>query len=158
MGIEIERKFLVRKDVWQQAEKGQGRLMRQGYLVTDPKKTIRVRHDERQGYLTIKGLSAGAARHEFEYPIPREEAEELLDLFAGSELSKTRYEVVYRGKTWEIDEFHGANEGLIVAEIELEDEAEAFEQPEWVGREVTEDFRYSNSCLSEQPFNCWPTD
>lgn len=155
MGIEIERKYLVRTDVWKAAAKGNGRLIRQGYLSTDPDKTIRVRHDEESGYLTIKGVNAGSSRLEYEYRIPRAEAAELLDHFSVSELAKTRYEVPYAGKTWEVDEFHGDNEGLIIAEIELQEEHESFELPDWIDREVTDEVRYYNANLSERPFKTW---
>lgn len=155
MGIETERKFLVHAGAWKAARPGNGRLMRQGYLSTDPAKTIRVRLDDASGYLTIKGLSVGSSRREYEYRIPAGEAMELLDHFSIFELSKTRYEVIFAGKTWEVDEFHGENEGLIVAEIELQQEDESFELPEWVDREVTDDVRYFNSYLSEQPYKTW---
>lgn len=155
MGVEIERKFLVDKEKWAAVGKPQSRRMRQGYLLTDPHKTIRVRLTDSNGYITIKGLSTGATRSEFEYEIPKQEAEELLDLFSVSELSKVRYEIMFKGKLWEVDEFLGDNEGLIVAEIELTSESEEFELPEWVTREVTDEEKYYNSSLSARPFKRW---
>ncbi|MGZ5272937.1 MAG: CYTH domain-containing protein [Kaistella sp.] len=120
MPLEIERKFLVKKELWQQWDKPSGELFRQGYLLTDPKKTIRVRQTADKGFITIKGISVGATRTEYEYEIPVCEAEELLDHFCGSELSKKRFKILFEGKLWEVDEFLGDNEGLIVAEIELQ--------------------------------------
>jgi CYTH domain-containing protein len=105
--------------------------------------------------LTIKGLTTGATRAEFEYEIPRDEAQELLDHFSVAELSKLRYKVVFEGKTWEVDEFLGDNQGLIVAEIELQSEAETFALPAWVGKEVTEEARYYNVNLTVKPFKGW---
>jgi adenylate cyclase len=155
MGVEIERKFLVKPDLWQNVPKPEGKYLRQGYLVTDPEKTIRVRVKEDSGYLTIKGKSEGATRDEFEYPIPKADAEELLDKFAGVCIAKIRYEIPVAGKLWEIDEFRGENEGLLVAEIELTDEAENFTLPEWAGAEVTGDLKYYNSRLTQFPYKNW---
>ncbi|HTF04922.1 MAG TPA: CYTH domain-containing protein [Bacteroidia bacterium] len=155
MGVEIERKFLVDKEKWTAVEKSAPNRMRQGYLLTDPHKTIRVRVAETGGYLTIKGLSTGATRAEFEYEIPKQEAEELLNLFSVSKLDKIRYEIVFNGKVWEVDEFLGENEGLIVAEIELVSESEEFQLPAWVTREVTDEEKYYNSSLSARPFKRW---
>lgn len=155
MGQEIERKFLVNKAQWQQAEKPAGEHYRQGYLLLDPDKTIRVRLTPAKGFLTIKGKSTGATRAEFEYEIPMEEASALLDQFAIAELSKIRYTLTYKGKVWEIDEFLGDNAGLLVAEIELESEEESFERPEWISEEVTTDARYYNANLTTMPYNKW---
>ena len=155
MAVEIERKFLVKKETWQEVEKTDGLFFRQGYLLTDPNKTIRVRLTEQSGYLTVKGVSVGATRAEFEYPIPKEDAQELLDSFAISDLTKVRYKINFGGKTWEIDEFLGKNQGLIVAEIELTTEDEEFELPDWIDTEVTGDARYYNSSLSIMPFTEW---
>jgi len=155
MGIEIERKFLVIKEKWNQVDKGPGKLLRQGYILSDPEKTIRVRLTDTDGYLTIKGISHGATRQEFEYFIPQEEAVELLNNFSANEVSKVRYKVQVFGKTWEVDEFIGANEGLIIAEIELFSEHESFVSPTWVGKEVTSDIRYYNSNIAQTPYNCW---
>jgi CYTH domain-containing protein len=155
MGLEIERKFLVDISRWQQVSKGRGQLMRQGYLLTDPQKTIRVRLTEAAAYITIKGITTGATRAEYEYAIPREDAGELLDQFAIAELSKTRYEILHEGKCWEVDEFHKENEGLLIAEIELENEDEPVSLPAWVSREVTGDEKYYNSNLTLKPYKKW---
>lgn len=155
MGKEIERKFLVDKDKWQQLTKPSGELFRQGYLLTDPSKTIRIRQTSNKAFLTIKGVSVGATRAEFEYEIPFADAKELLDDFSGSELSKIRYKVSFENKVWEVDEFLGDNNGLIVAEIELTSEDEYFNKPEWVANEVTGDDKYYNSNLTVNPYKQW---
>ncbi|AFK02291.1 adenylate cyclase [Emticicia oligotrophica DSM 17448] len=155
MGLEIERKFLVNHAKWGEADKPQREFYRQGYLLTDPNKTIRVRATDTKGFMTIKGKSEGATRTEFEYEIPKDEAIELLDLFAVSDLTKYRYKVVFAEKLWEVDVFLGENEGLIVAEIELQNEDEMFELPEWVEEEVTGEKKYYNSNLSTLPFRSW---
>ncbi len=155
MGKEIERKYLVHHQKWQQLHKPTGLLYRQGYLLTDPNKIIRVRLTPTNAFLTIKGLSIGATRAEYEYEIPLEEAKELLDQFSISELSKTRYIIDYDNKTWEVDEFLGDNIGLIVAEIELTSEAEIFGIPPWIDREVTAEEKYYNSNLTINPYKNW---
>lgn len=155
MPLEIERKFLVKKELWQQWDKPSGELFRQGYLLTDPKKTIRVRQTDDKGFITIKGISVGATRTEYEYEIPVSEAEELLDHFCGSELSKNRFKILFEGKLWEVDEFLGDNEGLIVAEIELQSEDEIFSIPNWVDSEVTSEEKYYNSNLTLNPYKNW---
>jgi CYTH domain-containing protein len=155
MAQEIERKFLLDLTQWQQVEKPAGEHFRQGYLVTDPQKTIRVRLTDTTGYLTIKGISTGATRLEYEYEIPTEEAKELLDNFAISELSKIRYKITYHNKVWEVDEFLGANKGLFVAEIELQSEDESFDLPTWVTNEVTGEEKYYNSNLTTHPYKNW---
>lgn len=155
MALEIERKFLVDREKWNRENKGKGRLYKQGYILTDPEKTIRVRLTDTDGYLTIKGITQGSVRQEFEYLIPPEEAMELLHNFASNLVEKIRYKVQLGGKTWEVDEFIGANEGLLVAEIELVYENEPFEQPDWLGKEVTNDSRYYNSNLAQHPFSSW---
>ncbi|WP_027377150.1 CYTH domain-containing protein [Kaistella palustris] len=155
MPLEIERKFLVDREKWNKIEKSTGEHFRQGYLLTDPQKTIRVRKTADKGFLTIKGISTGATRSEFEYEIPVTEAQELLDQFAVSELSKIRYKISFGGKLWEVDEFLGDNQGLIIAEIELESEDEDFGIPGFVGREVTGEGKYYNSNLTLKPFKSW---
>ena len=155
MGIEIERKFLVKKDKWKELEKPSGELYRQGYLLTDPNKTIRVRQTSAKGFLTIKGLSVGATRPEYEYEIPFEEAKELLDQFAIAELSKIRFKIIIDQHIWEVDEFFGNNKGLIVAEIELSNEEEKFNIPDWIDREVTHEEKYFNSSLVIHPYQHW---
>jgi len=155
MGKEIERKFLIDQQKWDNLDKPKGNIFRQGYLLTDKDKTIRIRATETKGFLTIKGQTIGATRMEYEYEIPVAEAVELLDNFSQSELSKTRYEITYKNKLWEVDVFLGNNKGLIVAEIELENEAETFELPDWVSIEVTEEEKYYNSNLTLKPFKYW---
>ncbi|MGZ5210390.1 MAG: CYTH domain-containing protein, partial [Kaistella sp.] len=155
MPLEIERKFLVKKELWQQWDKPSGELFRQGYLLTDPKKTIRVRQTADKGFITIKGISVGATRTEYEYEIRVSEAEELLDHFCGSELSKNRFKILFEGKLWEVDEFLGDNEGLIVAEIELQSEDEIFSIPNWADIEVTSEEKYYNSNLTLNPYKNW---
>jgi len=154
MGVEIERKFLVGGDAWRTL--GQATLLRQGYLSTDAARTVRVRIDGEQAFLTIKGKSVGASRGEWEYPIPVNEAAELLDGLCQQPLvEKVRRRIAIGPHTWEVDEFLGANAGLVVAEIELASEDEAFEKPDWLGREVTGDVRYFNSNLIRQPYSQW---
>lgn len=155
MGLEIERKFLVNHAKWAVTEKLKGEFYRQGYMLTDPNKTIRVRATDTKGFLTIKGKSEGATRAEFEYEIPKEEAIQLLDMFAVSDLTKYRYKVVFAEKLWEVDVFLGENEGLIVAEIELSSEDETFDLPDWAEEEVTGEKKYYNSNLSTLPFKQW---
>lgn len=155
MAKEIERKYLVDHKKWQHVEKPQGDLYRQGYLVTDPNKTIRVRLSQSKAFLTIKGISIGATRSEYEYEIPLEDAKELLDSFSNSELSKIRYKITHEQKIWEVDEFLGDNIGLIVAEIELISEEEQFEIPDWVITEVTGEEKYYNSRLTIEPYKNW---
>jgi adenylate cyclase len=152
MPVEIERKFLVQGDDWRT---DQGVRIIQGYLNRDEERTVRVRIAGAGAYLTIKGKNEGAVRAEFEYEIPVADAEQLLKLCDGPLIEKTRHTVVYAGMTWEIDEFHGANEGLVVAEIELEDAEQTFTTPAWIGREVTADVRYFNSNLAVRPYASW---
>lgn len=155
MPLEIERKFLVNKGQWQKLAKSSGELYRQGYLLTDHQKTIRVRQTPDKGFLTIKGLSVGATRAEFEYEIPFSEAQELLDQFSVSELSKIRYKIIFDDKLWEVDEFLGENEGLIIAEIELQSEDEIFTIPDWLENEVTGEEKFYNSNLTLNPYKNW---
>jgi adenylate cyclase len=155
MGVEIERKFLVNKEKWDQVTKEKQSLYRQGYIVSDPEKTIRVRLTDAAAFLTIKGLTVGVSRTEFEYSIPIVEAQQLLDGFCDSVVSKIRYFITHDNKLWEVDEFLGDNEGLMVAEIELGSEDESFSLPEWVDREVTFEKKYSNSNLAKRPYKTW---
>ena len=155
MGVEIERKFLVQGTAWQTGRSGI--VYRQGYLCSDPQRTVRVRLAGTQGFLTIKGASTGASRLEFEYPIPADEAMQLLgELCRKPLIEKIRYRVPHAGMVWDVDEFLGDNRGLVLAEIELEHEAQTVELPPWVGQEVTGDRRFYNSCLAEQPLSSWP--
>ncbi len=153
MGIEIERKFLLNNDDWRSL--GAPIHFAQGYLVADGEKTVRVRVAGVKGFLTIKGRSQGISRKEFEYEIPVDEALELLRLCTIPTIEKYRTKILYEGKIWEVDEFEGQNNGLIVAEIELNSEDEIFAVPPWIGHEVTGDFRYFNSYLARNPFKNW---
>lgn len=155
MALEIERKFLVKKGIWNNLSSEKGEFYKQGYISTEPSKTIRVRLTESNAFLTIKGSSQGFSRMEFEYVIPQEDAKQLLENFCSNIISKTRYKIVYHNHLWEVDVFLEDNEGLIVAEIELTSENEHFELPPWVGDEVTIDERYYNSYLSQNPFKNW---
>ena len=156
MGVEIERKFLVRDT---SAVVGlPGTSMRQGYLSVDPGRTVRVRVAGQRAFITIKGApsESGASRAEFEYAIPVPEAEEMLDRLALRPLvEKTRYRVTVGRLVWEIDIFRGDNEGLVVAEVELPSEATALILPDWIGEEVTGDARYYNASLVTHPYRDW---
>lgn len=152
MAIEIERKFLVVGNGWRT---NAGILMCQGYLNRDPARTVRVRLAGDAAYLTIKGAGIGIARAEFEYAIARADGEAMLTMSDGPILRKVRHEVWYAGMKWEVDEFQGDNAGLVVAEIELEAEDQAFECPTWLGAEVTGDPRYFNSQLAAHPYKTW---
>jgi adenylate cyclase len=154
MGIEIERKFLLTGTSWKQLT--EGTAYRQGYLNSVKERTVRVRTIDDKGFLTIKGISVGATRVEYEYEIPVADAEQLLDDLCEKPLiEKNRYKINHAGFIWEVDEFFGENEGLIVAEIELESEDQSFDKPEWVGEEVTGDPRYFNSSLIKEPYSRW---
>ena len=153
MNVEIERKFLVKSEAWRGL--AEGVRFRQGYLQTHPC-TIRVRTEGERGVLTVKGQTRGFSREEFEYEIPRGDADRMLDTLAlPSLIDKIRYKIPYQGFVWEVAEFLGDNAGLVVAEIELSDEGQAFELPDWIGEEVTGDRRYANSALSSCPFCTW---
>jgi adenylate cyclase len=152
MATEIERKFLVHGAAWRQ---GVPTRLRQGYLSRDKQRTVRVRIAGARAYLTIKGLTQGSSRPEFEYEIPLRDAETLLTLCDGPPLEKNRYKVMHAGALWEIDEFLGANTGLVVAELELKDEGQAFERPGWLSSEVTGDPRYYNANLIAAPYSTW---
>jgi adenylate cyclase len=155
MGVEIERKYLVNKERWARSGKGNRRFYRQGYILTDPAKTVRVRLSDTEAFLTIKGQTVGAVRLEYEFSIPKQEAKELLDNFCTAIISKYRYEVMYGEKLWEVDEFLEDNEGLIIAEIELTNEQETFPLPDWVEREVTDEPKYYNANLTVHPYKNW---
>lgn len=157
MAIEIERKYLVHKPLWETLPKDKASYFRQGYLVSDPDKTIRIRVTDATAYLTLKGASQrdGFARPEFEYEIPKQEGLELLDLFASSEVEKYRYYIPFGKHLWEVDVFLGDNEGLIIAEIELSAEDESFALPAWIGKEVTHEARYANAVLAQKPYKTW---
>jgi len=154
MAEEIERKFLVRSDAWRRA--ATGTVFRQGYLSTVKERTVRVRVAGDRGLLTIKGITVGATRTEFEYPIPAADAEQMLDeLCEQPVIEKSRYLVEHDGLTWEVDEFAGVNAGLIVAEVELATADQEIDLPDWVGEEVTDDARYYNANLIAKPYSEW---
>ena len=154
MKIEIERKFLVSGDSWRKSAVGID--FRQGYLPTRDSCAVRVRTMGPDSVLTIKGRTSGISRQEFEYGIPREDADQLLDSFCELPLiEKTRYQVQHEGFCWEVDVFKGENQGLIIAEIELENENQKFLLPEWVGNEVSDDPRFFNVNLVKNPYKNW---
>jgi len=154
MAIEIERKFLVRDDKWRR--QGEGSHYRQGYLSTVPGRTVRVRVAAGKGYLTIKGKTVNAGRAEYEYVIPLQDADAMLDELCERPLiEKTRYRIDYRGLVWEVDEFEGENAGLVIAEVELASADQEVALPDWIGEEVTADPRYYNANLIANPFSRW---
>lgn len=154
MAQEIERKFLLVGEDWRKLAKGTH--YRQGYLNSVKERTVRVRTIDDKGFLTIKGITTGATRVEYEYEIPHSECTAMLDDLAEKPLiEKARYKIEFGGFIWEVDEFFGDNEGLVVAEIELESEDQQFEKPSWVGAEVTGDPRYFNSNLVNKPYTTW---
>ena len=152
MGIEIEKKFLVNKKKWNKPNTGC--LYTQAYLAKDGC-TLRVRIAETKAFITIKGPTVGCSRKEFEYEIPMADAQDMMKLTLYPPIVKIRYKQEIGGKIWEIDEFLDSNEGLIVAEIELNSEQESFIMPEWVDQEVTSDKRYTNASLSKHPYKSW---
>jgi adenylate cyclase len=155
MALEIERKFLVTSSAWR-AQARSRELLRQGYLESAERSSIRVRTTGDRAWLNIKAKRSGMTRLEFEYPIPLADADEILsELCKGPRVEKYRHRVAVGAHTWEVDEFLGANQGLVVAEIELSDEAEQFERPAWLGEEVTQDERYYNFNLAKRPYMEW---
>ena len=155
MATEIERKFLLRPGLWQPT--GPGRHMAQGYLSRDPDRTVRVRVVGEEAFMTIKSRRTGISRTEIEFPIALQHAHDLLLLCHQPLIDKTRHEVLHAGMLWEVDVFHGANDGLIVAEIELPAEDTPFALPEWISEEVSHDMRYTNSNLCAVPYSEWET-
>jgi len=154
MGIEIERKFLI--DTSKLGTLKNGYQIKQGYIQTIDHTTVRVRIRNKEAFLTIKGKSIGASRLEFEYPIPLQDAQDMLkNLCNTSVIDKVRYLVEHEGHVWEVDIFEGSNKGLVVAEVELESEDEVFILPKWVTKEVTDEIRYFNSNLIENPYSNW---
>lgn len=153
MGVEIERKFLVKGDFKKDVLKSYHIV--QGYISTAPGKSVRVRIRDNEGFITIKGQRIGITRFEWEEPIPVEEARDLLRLCEGAVIDKTRHLVKVGEHTFEVDEFHGDNEGLVVAEVELGSEDEAFEKPLWLGEDVSTDSRFRNSALIANPYKNW---
>ena len=156
MANEIERKFLVKSENFKKEANKKTRIT-QGYLSSVPERTVRVRTKGDKGYITIKGKgnASGATRYEWEKEIPADEVEDLLKICEQGVIEKTRYEVISGNHTFEVDEFYGENQGLIVAEVELTNENEAFEKPEWLGDEVSGDTKYYNSMLMKHPFTKW---
>lgn len=154
MGEEIERKFLVRGDAWK--ADATSSAYRQGFLSTEPERTVRVRVAGDRGWLTVKGITVGARRAEYDYEIPRDDASRMLDTLCKRPLiEKVRHTLVVGAHTWEVDVFAGDNAGLVLAEIELSAEDEEFERPVWLGLEVTDDPRYFNSSLVGHPYKDW---
>ncbi len=154
MGKEIERKFLLRDDSWRRMA-DRGTHMRQAYLSLDPERSVRVRITADRAWLNIKSGISALSRYEFEYVIPKTDAETLLELSLQPIIDKTRYRLLHAGLTWEIDEFAGANAGLVVAEVELESEDQAIDLPAWAGTDVSHDPRYLNINLVTHPFCEW---
>ena len=154
MATETERKFLISNSDWRKSVYQQKQIA-QGYLSTNPVRTVRIRISDQIGIITIKGKSEGISRQEFEYEIPLDDAKALIKLCERSIIEKTRNLVKYQDKTWEIDEFYGDNAGLIVAEVELNDEKESIEIPDWIGNEVSGQRRYYNASLIQYPFKKW---
>jgi adenylate cyclase len=153
MGTEIERKFRVHGEGWRE---GRATRLTQGYLCAGPPTAVRARIAGDQAWLNIKHATIDISRLEYEYPIPVSDAQEMLDsLTQGALIDKTRHVLDYGGKTWEVDEFHGANAGLVVAELELNDAGEQFERPPWLGEEVSDDPRYLNAYLCQHPYTEW---
>ncbi|MCK5378046.1 MAG: CYTH domain-containing protein [Acidobacteria bacterium] len=154
MAQEIERKYLLAGDGWKNL--AEGTLYRQGYLSTVKERTVRVRTIGEKAFLTIKGITVGISRLEFEYEISLDDAQQMLDeLCKKPIIEKHRSKIEYGGLIWEVDEFHGANEGLVIAEVELESADQVIDLPDWVGEEVSGDPRYFNAALVGRPFNTW---
>jgi CYTH domain-containing protein len=156
MAKEIERKYLVKGNEWRSL--GKGEVYCQGYIPTQGKQTVRIRIIGDRGYLTIKGKATGRSRSEFEYTIPVADAREMLQtLCVRPFIEKTRYKISQGDLIWEVDEFTGANQGLIIAEVELESEEQEIELPDWIDREVT-DAKYYNANLVKHPYSEWKDD
>lgn len=156
MALEIEKKFLVTSDAFKAAAFKYTRIT-QGYLSSVPERTVRIRIKGNAGFITIKGKGneTGASRYEWEKEIPVAEAEELMRICEPGVIDKTRYEIKTGNHIFEVDEFYGENQGLVIAEIELNNEEETFEKPEWLGAEVTGDKKYFNAMLMKHPYNKW---
>lgn len=154
MAKEIERKFLVTSDAWRALAKGTH--YKQGYLNSVKERTVRIRTIDDKAFLTIKGITVGVTRQEYEYEIPYADCNAMLDNLAEKPIiEKARYKIQHEGLVWEVDEFFGVNEGLIVAEVELESEDQAFNKPAWIGDEISSDPRYFNSNLVANPYSTW---
>jgi adenylate cyclase len=153
MAVEIERKFLVSDESWRAVVSRTTRI-KQGYLCTEPGRSVRVRIRDDEAWITVKGSRRGIARAEFENPVPISDALEMLEMTVAA-VEKRRHQVSHGGHVWEIDEFDGLNAPLIVAEVELAAIDEAFEHPSWLGQDVSDDPAYSNSELAQKPFSTW---
>jgi len=154
MAQEIERKFLTKSDAWR--SQARGRFYRQGYLSTVKERTVRIRTIRNEAYITVKGIAKGAARAEYEYEIPLKDANEMLDTLCEQPIiEKMRYEIEHNEFIWLVDEFEGVNKGLILVEVELNDENQKIVLPDWVGAEVTGDPNYFNSNLTRNPYLGW---
>ena len=153
MAVEIERKFRTKGVDFLANQEGE--RLTQGYLSHDPRATVRLRVQGDRAWLTIKGKTHGASRSEFEYPIPTDAHAMLKEMCPQGVIDKTRYRIQVGEHVWEVDEFHGDNQGLVVAEVELDSEDQPFERPPWLGEEVTDDPRYYNSALSRTPYGQW---
>lgn len=154
MGKEIERKFLVTNRKYREISNSE--LILQGFLSIDKKRVVRIRIKEGEAFLTIKGKGKGLVRQEYEYPIPVQDAQEMLDeICLKPYIKKSRYKVYIGSVLWEIDEFLGVNEGLVIAEVELDNENQQIELPDWIGEEVTEDEKYYNVNLIKKPYKSW---
>ncbi len=154
--MEIERKYRVINELWAPLRNAlKGALIQQAYLSVDPTCTVRIRIAETQAFLTVKGESRGISREEFEYAIPMADGAEIMKMVKTAVINKHRYKVEFRGYTWEVDEFFGDNEGLILAEVELANESEQPEWPGWVASEVSGDPRFYNLNLALHPYKTW---
>lgn len=153
MALEIERRYLIKNTGWHGLAPGV--TYRQGYMSVDPARTVRVRVVGEEAWLTIKSQISHAVRYEFEYTIPKADAETMMDTMCPMVVEKQRHRIEHGGFIWEVDEFFGENAGLVLAEIELPSEDTPFELPDWIGDEVTQDSRYTNAYLSTYPFTRW---
>ncbi len=153
MAVEIERKYLVVSEKWR--PQGKKELLKQGYLSLHPERIVRIRVKEGNAFLTIKSKLSGFSRSEFEYPVPKADAEKILQNCDGTIISKFRYTFFSEGHVWEVDEFLGKNNGLLLAEVELKSEDEKIILPDWIGKEVTFDPKYYNASLATHPFEDW---
>ncbi|MBN3004972.1 CYTH domain-containing protein [Chromobacterium alkanivorans] len=153
MAVEIERRFIVVGDAWRGLAPGV--QYRQGYLSVEKERTVRVRVVGDQAWLTLKSNISNVSRHEFEYPVPLADAQTIMAAMCPMVVDKLRHRIEHGGFVWEVDEFFGDNAGLVLAEIELPDESTPFDQPAWIGEEVTEDGRYTNAYLSKNPYSRW---
>lgn len=157
MPLEIEHKYIVDKNLWAKVKPENSLAIKQAYLSTDPEKTIRLRTLGNSAFITIKGKTTNAVRKEYEYEIPLNEAIEMIELFGENTIEKTRHYIHHEDHLWEVDEFFGLNEGLMVAEVELTSEEEQYQKPIWVAENVTDDAKYYNSYLIKHPFSTWST-